>query len=472
MLKVPLLLAAIFFFISGCSSLNPVGSQRKLATESARIFYVDAEHGDDLNEAILPAAAWRTIGKVNSARFNPGDSLLFRRGQEWKEGLVVQSSGQPDLPIRIGSYGEGPLPVFSGAVDISRVTWKSVRRNVWATALKADAVPPERIFIESKAVDDHLARASSNDIGKEREWAWEPIDGGTLFIYSLSPPDQWRQTIEVNVRRRGIMLGKQNSVSISDLNLKHFREGIWIGGSHCSVENVISNQNSFSGITIVGSSNSVRDVHTSNNGVDVKPNDAGAHGLGLLINGSDNEIRDFISNDNAEDGVQTGPEAGNGNRFVNAKMKGNRENCFDIKSGDQTIIGGDVKSDALTSADCVLVHKVPHRVRIENLHAMSTTKGPALHIMQGASADVVDSFFKAEDSSAVLIGDAAGDGTTIRNSVLAGGGRRSKYLIEIRAGKNHVVEGNELTLEPSVKAVLVAPDAQASIQRNVVTQAK
>jgi hypothetical protein len=76
-------------------------------------FYVDATRGNDSNPGTI-AAPWRTIGKINSTPFLPGDSILFKRGEVWKERLSFTSSGTSNNNIIIGAYGTGNLPVIDG----------------------------------------------------------------------------------------------------------------------------------------------------------------------------------------------------------------------------------------------------------------------------------------------------------------------------------------------------------------------
>lgn len=56
-------------------------------------YYVDATNGDDLGMGISQSAPWKTISKVNNSRFQPGDFILFKRGETWREQLVVPYSG-------------------------------------------------------------------------------------------------------------------------------------------------------------------------------------------------------------------------------------------------------------------------------------------------------------------------------------------------------------------------------------------
>ena len=40
------------------------------------IYYVDAKNGKDSNDGLSPRKPWKTIEKVNSAKFNGGDGKL------------------------------------------------------------------------------------------------------------------------------------------------------------------------------------------------------------------------------------------------------------------------------------------------------------------------------------------------------------------------------------------------------------
>jgi len=76
----------------------------------SRAFHVDAQSGADTNDGLSPATAWRSLDRVNAQVFEPGDSLLFRAGGEWSGQLRPKGSGTPGDPIRLDSYGDGPLP--------------------------------------------------------------------------------------------------------------------------------------------------------------------------------------------------------------------------------------------------------------------------------------------------------------------------------------------------------------------------
>lgn len=82
-----------------------------LAAVYAETYYIDAETGDDRNSGITSTKAWKTLYRVNSANFSPGDKILFKRNQHWRGTLVVPSSGATGQPITFSAYGEGANPL-------------------------------------------------------------------------------------------------------------------------------------------------------------------------------------------------------------------------------------------------------------------------------------------------------------------------------------------------------------------------
>lgn len=92
-----------FGFALGLFALYPHASQ-------AATYYVDASRPDNSGDGQSTATAWKSIDKVNKATFQPGDNILFKRGQIWREQLTVPSSGTSGNPITFGAYGTGANP--------------------------------------------------------------------------------------------------------------------------------------------------------------------------------------------------------------------------------------------------------------------------------------------------------------------------------------------------------------------------
>lgn len=76
-------------------------------------YHVDANAGDDSLTGLTPAEAWKSLEKINSTTFLPGDRILFKSGSRWTGSLRPKGSGTPGAdgkPITISRYGDGPLP--------------------------------------------------------------------------------------------------------------------------------------------------------------------------------------------------------------------------------------------------------------------------------------------------------------------------------------------------------------------------
>ena len=74
-------------------------------------YYVDATAGDDTNAGISGATPWKTLYKVRTTAYNPGDNIYLKRGESWREGLIISSvTGTAVAPITFGVYGTGDKP--------------------------------------------------------------------------------------------------------------------------------------------------------------------------------------------------------------------------------------------------------------------------------------------------------------------------------------------------------------------------
>jgi len=58
----------------------------------ATTYYV-SNSGDDNNSGQSTKLPWETLNKVNTYTFLPGDSVLLKRGNIWREFILLQNSG-------------------------------------------------------------------------------------------------------------------------------------------------------------------------------------------------------------------------------------------------------------------------------------------------------------------------------------------------------------------------------------------
>ncbi len=78
-------------------------------------YYVDSKNGNDDNNGTSVEKPWKSLDKINSAAFNPGDKILFKAGCSWAGVLRPKGSGKEGKPIVIDMYGTGSKPIINGA---------------------------------------------------------------------------------------------------------------------------------------------------------------------------------------------------------------------------------------------------------------------------------------------------------------------------------------------------------------------
>jgi len=49
----------------------------------AATYYVDSVNGDDYESGTSPQSAWKSMSKINSTTFQPGDNILLNAGSAW-----------------------------------------------------------------------------------------------------------------------------------------------------------------------------------------------------------------------------------------------------------------------------------------------------------------------------------------------------------------------------------------------------
>jgi hypothetical protein len=78
------------------------------------IHYLDCSAGSDAADSLTPRTAWRSVAKASAFTYQPGDSLLLKRGARCEGMLWPKGSGTEQTPIHIAAYGQGALPIIVG----------------------------------------------------------------------------------------------------------------------------------------------------------------------------------------------------------------------------------------------------------------------------------------------------------------------------------------------------------------------
>src|ERR1700731_98925 len=132
----------------------------------ATTYYVDATAGSDSNAGTTTSSAWKTVAQVTTKGhsttnpFKPGDSILFKKGEVWRERLAISSSGTSASPIVIGSYGDGlNKPIISGADKVNPALWANYSGSIYVADV-GNIPTPNQLYMDG--VYYELARYPAN----------------------------------------------------------------------------------------------------------------------------------------------------------------------------------------------------------------------------------------------------------------------------------------------------------------------
>jgi len=213
----------------------------------AETYYVDATNGNDSNSGTSETAAWKTIGKINSMEFLPGDMILFKRGEIWREELVIKNDGVSGNPITFGAYGTGEKPVITAADLASNWTRTPGYDDVWQTPTSTET----RIVI----FDGNLGKEgnAAGNLNKEFEWAWQ---ANVLYVFSTSNPAQayTNPGVEIGARNNAIWGHNKNYYTMDGLDLRgangkmNSGAGLLLSGDYVTVKNCTFMHNFYAGI--------------------------------------------------------------------------------------------------------------------------------------------------------------------------------------------------------------------------------
>ena len=167
-------------------------------------YYVDASLGNDANDGMTPDNAWETIAKVNAATLNPGESVLFKRGETWAEMLTPPSPGATGKHIIFDAYGSGANPIIDGSalnhslyIQNNTVHHLTFRNIAFAGATGANRETC-RLYTHSITVTDCEIYGSVAYIGIAA-WSNDGSDTHDIILRRLTVHDNATQGIYIGV---------------------------------------------------------------------------------------------------------------------------------------------------------------------------------------------------------------------------------------------------------------------------------
>lgn len=81
-------------------------------------YYVDSVGGNDAYNGLTPASAFKSLSKLNSMTFMPGDKILFKQGCTWDGYFKPNGSGNSINPIIVNAYDSNGNEA-TGAIALS-----------------------------------------------------------------------------------------------------------------------------------------------------------------------------------------------------------------------------------------------------------------------------------------------------------------------------------------------------------------
>lgn len=169
-------------------------------------YYVDQVHGSDANSGLSTWTPWKSLDKIRTTVFAPGDVIKLRRGQVWRETLIMKSSGLPGRPVTVRAYGDGPDPVINGAVAPAPAFWTSAGTGIYRVV--CDWVP-QQVFEDSRrlsAVKWNGAFESTRTLLPPGSWT---LDRTNRFLYVKTSSGAGPEThfLEISLLDHGIYNG-------------------------------------------------------------------------------------------------------------------------------------------------------------------------------------------------------------------------------------------------------------------------
>ena len=103
-------------------------------------YYVSSSGNDSAN-GLTSSTPWQSISKVNSvfSSLNPGDRILFKKGERFYGALQISRSGSSGSPITLSAYGTGANPVISGFTAITG--WSNYGSGIYSKAISCQSRP-------------------------------------------------------------------------------------------------------------------------------------------------------------------------------------------------------------------------------------------------------------------------------------------------------------------------------------------
>ena len=153
--------------------------------------YFVSPDGNDAASGLSVKDAWKSIDKVNSFVFQPGDKVLFESGKTFYGQLKVQGSGAEGKPITLSSFGGPERPVINfGAAEGAGILLENV--DHWeVVGMEVVSYEPYKIGIGRQGIVVRISKPGNSDHFVIRDNyihdVWGQLGGNGMYVgYSSS----------------------------------------------------------------------------------------------------------------------------------------------------------------------------------------------------------------------------------------------------------------------------------------------
>ncbi len=235
------------------TAVNNVGESNLSEIESirpARVFYISSINGKDSNSGLSSKYPWKSLSKVNSYKFQPGDFILFEKGTKYYGKLAIESSGIKDKPITIGAYGEGDRPLISGIGEVpnalKEANWTNEGNNIWSIYYGPWKIA-RRVWLSEK---EYVKAEVLKDMDATYRWFFDDTTS-KLYVYAPKNPAIEYTSIKESSATESVsmLLNNQDYISLNGVEFENIEinNADYITIKDCKIGN-----GAYMGITIVG----------------------------------------------------------------------------------------------------------------------------------------------------------------------------------------------------------------------------
>jgi len=161
--------------------------------------YYFSNQGNNSNAGTSSQSPWKEVNKLDEIDLQPGDSVLFNRGDVFFGEIIMEVSGTLNAPIYFGNYGIGQKPLIKGSLDSAEVIQfsDSVYR-FYSPSQVHNLYIDDTLFYPSRYPNTGFLRIARNDSkgvlkGKDLEHEDGYWDGATIVFR----PKDWLYDWEV-----------------------------------------------------------------------------------------------------------------------------------------------------------------------------------------------------------------------------------------------------------------------------------